>query len=63
MADFHPTIYQVHLELQATHNWQASAAYRERMLAGLEERARAAGKTSITVHGRYSYLGTFKVDG
>jgi hypothetical protein len=62
MADFHPTIYQVHLELIASHLWDASAAYRENKLSQFMEKARAGGKRQVDVYGRYSFLGSFKVE-
>lgn len=61
-ARFHPTIFMVKLGRPETATWEASAAYRERMLVKWRTKAKVAGKTKIEVWGTYCKLGEFDTE-
>lgn len=61
-SKLHPTIYYVHLELNATKLWEALPAVREAKSAEFTAAAKAKGKRKVEVYGRYTKLAEFEVE-
>jgi len=61
VSSVHPTIYIVRLGLGHGVVWEASVNYRKHMTAKWIEKARALGKTTVEVHGRYCKYASFDV--
>jgi hypothetical protein len=61
-ARFHPTIFMVKLDRQATQMWEASETYRNRMLVEWRAKAKLSGKAKIEIWGKYCKLGEFETE-